>query len=64
MGFYYLLDAKTEGRIVILRFYHAQKDQTLEIRDLDYKSYFFLPHPHCSKVMKKESEASTEKLKL
>jgi len=45
LGFHYLLDAKTEGRIVILRFYHAQKDQTLEIRDLDYKPYFFLPHP-------------------
>jgi len=45
LDFYYLLDAKTEGRTVILRFYHAQTDETLEIRDSDYKPYFFLPHP-------------------
>lgn len=45
MGFYYLLDAKTKGRIVTLRFYHAKKDEITEIKDLDYKSYFFLPHP-------------------
>jgi hypothetical protein len=44
LDFYYLLDAKTEGRITTLRFHHVQKDQTLEIRDLDYKPYFFLPH--------------------
>jgi len=42
---YYLLDAKTEGRIVTLRFYHAKKHEITEIKDLDYKSYFFLPHP-------------------
>ena len=45
MDFYYLLDAKTEGRIVILRFYRDQTGETLEIRDSDYKPYFFLPHP-------------------
>lgn len=45
MDFYYLLEAKTEGRIIILRFYHAQAKETLEIRDSDYKPYFFLPHP-------------------
>jgi len=45
LDFYYLLEAKTEGRIIILRFYHAQAKETLEIRDSDYKPYFFLPHP-------------------
>jgi len=45
LDFYYLLDAKTEGRIVILRFYHAETDEILEIRDPDYKPYFFLSHP-------------------
>ena len=45
MDFHYLLDARTEGRIVILRFYDAQKGETAEIRDSDYKPYFFLPHP-------------------
>jgi hypothetical protein len=44
LDFYYLLDAKTEGRIVILRFYHAQAGEILEISDSDYKPYFFLPH--------------------
>ena len=45
MDFYYLLDAKTEGRIVILRFYNDQTGEILEIRDSDCKPYFFLPHP-------------------
>lgn len=45
MDFYYLLEAKTEGRTIILRFYHTQAKETLEIRDSDYKPYFFLPHP-------------------
>jgi len=45
LDFYYLLSAKTEGRIIILRFYNAQTDKMLEIRDTDYKPYFFLPHP-------------------
>jgi len=45
LDFYYLLDAKTEGRIIVLRFYHAQAKETLEIRDSDCKPYFFLPHP-------------------
>ncbi len=43
--FYYLLDAKTEGRIINLRFLHAQKDETLETKDSWYNPYFFLPHP-------------------
>jgi hypothetical protein len=42
---HYLLDAKTEGRIVRLRFYHAQTGKIHEIVDADYKPYFFLPHP-------------------
>jgi len=45
LDFYYLLDAKTEGRIIILKFYHAETGETLEIREPDYKPYFFLPHP-------------------
>ena len=45
MNFYYLLDAKTKGRIVILRFYSAQTGEILEIKDSDYKPYFFLPWP-------------------
>jgi len=45
LDFCYLLDAKTEGRIVILRFYHAETDEILEIRDPDCKPYFFLSHP-------------------
>jgi DNA polymerase I len=31
--------------MAILRFYHAQADETLKIRDLDYKPYFFLTYP-------------------
>ena len=42
---YYLLDAKTDGRIVTLSFHHAQTNETLEIIDSDYKPYFFLPRP-------------------
>ena len=45
MDLHYLLDAKTKGRIVILRFYQAETDKTLEVTDSDYKPYFFLPHP-------------------
>ena len=45
MDFYYLLDAKTEGRIAVLRFYNDQTGEILEIRDSDCKPYFFLPHP-------------------
>jgi len=45
LDFYYLLDAKTEGRTVILRFYRAQTEEIVEIRDSDYKPYFFLPCP-------------------
>ena len=45
MDFYYLLDAKTEGRTVKLRFYHEQTGEMREIKDTDYKPYFYLPHP-------------------
>jgi DNA polymerase elongation subunit (family B) len=40
-----LLDAKTEGRVVILRFHDAQTKELLEVRDSDYKPYFYVPHP-------------------
>lgn len=45
MGFFYLLDAKAEGRIISLRFHNAETEETLESRDSDCKPYFFLPHP-------------------
>jgi len=45
LEFYYLIDAKSQGRVVILRFHHVQTDQTLEIRDSDYRPYFLLPYP-------------------
>jgi DNA polymerase elongation subunit (family B) len=45
LDFFYLLDAKIEGRTIILRFYHPPADEILEIRDSEYKPYFFLPHP-------------------
>jgi len=48
LGFYYLLDAKAEGRIVVLRFHDAQTGELREIRDSDYKPYFYLPSP-CSR---------------
>ena len=35
----------TEGRIVVLRFYHAKTEEIVEIRDSNYKPYFFLPYP-------------------
>jgi DNA polymerase elongation subunit (family B) len=41
---YYLLNANTEGRIVRLRFYHAETGEMHEVVDADYKPYFFLPH--------------------
>ena len=44
MDFYYLIDAKTEGRIVKLRFYHARSGETLEVSNSNYKPYFFIPH--------------------
>jgi DNA polymerase elongation subunit (family B) len=40
-----LLDARTEGRTVILRFYDAQMGEIKETKDADYKPYFYLPHP-------------------
>jgi DNA polymerase elongation subunit (family B) len=45
LSFYYLLDARTEGRIVVLRFYDAQTGEIQETKDADYKPYFYLPHP-------------------
>jgi len=45
LDFYHLLDAKTEGRIVILKFYNAKTDETLEKKDSSYRPYFFLSHP-------------------
>ena len=45
MDFYYLLDVKTEGRIIVLKFYNTRADETFEIRDSDHKPYFFLAYP-------------------
>lgn len=45
LSYYYLLDSKTDGRVVILRFYDAQTKELVEVRDSDYKPYFYLPHP-------------------
>jgi len=45
LSFYYLLDARTEGRIVALRFYDAQTGDVKEIKEPNYKPYFYLPHP-------------------
>jgi len=45
LSLHYLLDARTEGRIIILRFYDAQADEIQETKDADYKPYFYLPHP-------------------
>ena len=44
-----MLDAKTEGRIVVLRFLDAQTGERREVRDSDYKPYFYLPSP-CSQI--------------
>lgn len=49
LSFYYLLDAKAEGRIVVLRFHDAQTGELREFRDSDYKPYFYLPSP-CSRI--------------
>lgn len=40
-----MLDAKAEGRIVALGFFNAQTSEIHEIRDADYKPYFYLPYP-------------------
>jgi hypothetical protein len=45
LDFYCLLDAKTEGRTVKLRFFHEQTGSVTEITDSDYKPYFYLPSP-------------------
>jgi DNA polymerase elongation subunit (family B) len=45
LSLYYLSDAKTEGRIIVLRFFNAQTNETQEVRDSDYKPYFYLPYP-------------------
>lgn len=49
LSFYYLLDAKAEGRIVVLRFHDVQTGELREVRDSDYKPYFYLPNP-CSQI--------------
>jgi len=46
LSFYYLLDARAQGRIIVLRFLDAQTGELREIRDSDYKPYFYLPNPH------------------
>jgi len=40
-----LLDAKTEGRVVRLGFYHAQSGALRWVGGADYKPYFYLPSP-------------------
>ena len=45
LSFCYLLDAKTEGRVVVLRLHDAQTGELREVRDSDYKPYFYLPSP-------------------
>jgi hypothetical protein len=49
LSFYYLLDARAEGRVIVLRLLDAQTGQPREIRDSDYKPYFYLPSP-CSQT--------------
>lgn len=49
MSLYYLFDAKTEGRIVVLRFLDTVTRELREVRDSDYKPYFYIPHP-CSPI--------------
>ncbi len=55
MDFHYLLDAESEGRIIVLKFYNAPTDEIVEKRYVDYKPYFFLPNPL--------SEADQEKVR-
>jgi DNA polymerase elongation subunit (family B) len=45
LDFCYLLDVKTEGRIVTLRFHDSRSEEPWEVRDWDYKPYFYLPYP-------------------
>jgi len=49
LSLYYLFDAKTEGRIVVLRFLDTVTRELREVRDSDYKPYFYIPHP-CSPI--------------
>jgi DNA polymerase elongation subunit (family B) len=57
LSFHYLLDARTEGRVVMLRFYDAQTGEIRETRNPDYKPYFCLPHP-----LSKEDEEGVRSL--
>jgi DNA polymerase elongation subunit (family B) len=57
LSFYYLLDARTEGRIIVLRFYDVQTGEIQEIEDANYKPYFYLQHP-----MSKADEEGTRSL--
>jgi DNA polymerase elongation subunit (family B) len=45
LSFYYLLDARIEGKAVLLRLYDAQTDKIREVRDADYKPYVYLQNP-------------------
>ncbi|MBX5327393.1 MAG: DNA polymerase domain-containing protein [Candidatus Bathyarchaeia archaeon] len=45
MDDYYLIDAKSKGRIIYLKFFHAQTGAIREFSDTDYKPYFFLASP-------------------
>lgn len=46
MSFCYLLEAKAEGRSVVLAFYDARAGGIREVRSSDYKPYFFVPNPN------------------
>ena len=49
MSLYYLLDVTTEGRIVVLKLLEANTGEQKEVRDSDYKPYFYVPYP-CSQI--------------
>ncbi len=41
----YLIDAEAEGSVIKLKFIDPSSNELRELRDSDYKPYFFLPHP-------------------
>ncbi len=45
MNSHFLLDVKTEGRNVVLKFYDSDADEILETEQPEYKPYFFMKHP-------------------
>lgn len=63
MDFYYLLDVKVEGRILTLRFYRPASDKIVEIKDLEYRPYFFLSYP-LSKKDKERAESLPGQLEV